>query len=302
VESVGDARAFMLKPVSRREWMLASAAAMFMPLAFGTPLEPRIACFDWALAETLLALGVEPIGVVAANDWSRFVVEPVLPRRTADLGLQQEINFELLAELRPELILVSPFLANFEPQLRTIAQTLSLSVYEDNGPPLAQREAVMRTLASRVRRTAVAERYLAEASQTFDATRQRLAKLPIRPLLLATFVDARHVRVYGGSSLHQNVLARIGVANAWTRRTSYFGYTTVGIEELATERDVHLITFDPLPPDVKPILRESPLWSRLPFVRSGHVSTLPPTLMFGGMPAAVRFTRLLAATLESGVT
>ena len=154
---------------------------------------------------------------------------------------------------------------------------------------------------ARLGRKAIAEHYLAAASQTFDAARDRMAKLQIRPLLLATFIDGRHVRVYGGSSLYQNVLDRIGLTNAWTKPTGYFGYATVGIEELATDRNVQFITFDHLPPDVKPILRESTLWSRLPFVRSGHISTLPPTLMFGGMPAALRFTRLLTATLASGV-
>jgi len=139
----------VINRLSRRRLLLASATMLLPGASFGTPLASRVACFDWALAETLLALGIPPIGVVAANDWSRFVVEPALPTQTADLGLQQEVNFELLAELRPDLILLSPFLANFEPQLRKIAETMSLSVYDDNGPPLAQRETVMRVLAAR---------------------------------------------------------------------------------------------------------------------------------------------------------
>jgi ferric hydroxamate transport system substrate-binding protein len=285
----------------RRRLLLASATILLPAIGFGAALTPRIACFDWALAETLIVLGISPIGVVAASDWPRFVVEPALPTKTLDLGLQQEVNFELLAELRPDLILLSPFMANIEPQLQKIAPTMNLSVYDDNGPPLALREKVMRVLAARVGRTEIAEAYLAAASRTFDTARDRFSRFPVRPVLLATFIDGRHVRVYGGSSLYQNVLARIGVTNGWTRPTGFFGYSTVGIEELVTGNDIQFITFEPIPPDVKPILRESTLWSRLPFVRDGHMSTLPPTLMFGGMPAAVRFARLLMATLASGV-
>jgi ferric hydroxamate transport system substrate-binding protein len=285
---------------SRRHLLLGSAALILPGVALGVPGAARVACFDWALAETMLALGQPPVGIVAAGDWLRFVVEPPLPPQTADLGLQQEVNFELLAELRPDLILVSPFLANLKPQLERIAKTVSLSVYEDNGPPLAQREAVMREMAALLGRTDAADRYLAAASRSFDAASLRLGKFPKRPLLMASFIDERHVRVYGGSSLYQNVVERVGLANAWTKPTGYFGYVTVGIEELAYAQDVQFITFDPFPPDVKPALRESALWSRLPFVQAGRVSIFPPTLMFGGMPAALRFSRLLTATLASG--
>ena len=39
----------------------------------------RLSSLDWALAETMIALGQAPIAIVAAGDWNRFVVEPGLP-------------------------------------------------------------------------------------------------------------------------------------------------------------------------------------------------------------------------------
>jgi ABC-type Fe3+-hydroxamate transport system substrate-binding protein len=284
--------------VLTRRSLLAGAASLFATGADAASSALRVACLDWALAETMLALGAPPIGVVAASDWPRFVIEPALPPQVADLGLQQDINFELLATMRPELILTSPFLEHFEPQLRRIAPVLNLSIYDDNGPPLAKREAVTRTLAGRIGKEADAERFLAEAEQTFTAARERLARLQRRPLIVATFVDARHVRVYGGASLFQNVLSRLGLENAWSAPVGFFGFMTVGVERLATAGDIHLVTFEPLPPDVAPALRESTLWQRLPFVRAGQMSTLPSTLPFGAMPAALRFTRLLTSALE----
>ena len=270
-------------------WLLGAAA---IPL-------PRIACLDWALAETMLALGTHPIAVVGASDWARFVVEPVLPPEIADLGLSQEINFELLASLRPDLILISPFLESLEPQLRRIARTMRLSVYDDSGKPLAQREAVTLVLGERIGRRAAADEFLDQARSAFDAVQLRLAPLRPRPMLITTFVDSRHVRVYGGASLYQNVLARIGLSNAWAGAMGYFGYATVGIEELATAGDVQLIAFEPLPNDLRSKLQQSPLWTRLPFIRSGHVAILDPVSTFGGLPAALRFARLLAQAIES---
>jgi ABC-type Fe3+-hydroxamate transport system substrate-binding protein len=143
-----------------------------------------------------------------------------------------------------------------------------------------------------------ARSFLAGAERRFDAYRSRIAALHPLPVLLVNFMDGRHVRVYGGSGLYQNVLERIGVTNAWTGETNYWGFSTVGIERLATREDLRLIAFEPIPADTRPTLERSPLWSRLPFVKAGHVSVLPSVLMFGAMPSALRFARLLVEHLE----
>jgi iron complex transport system substrate-binding protein len=216
----------------------------------------------------------------------------------ADLGLQQEVNLELLASLRPDLILTSPFVQNVEPALRRIAETMRLSIFEKTAAPLDWPRALARTLGQRLDRVEEASRFLANAEQLFDGYRAQIAALTPSPVLLVSFVDARHVRVYGGSGLFQNVLDRIGVTNAWNGKSNYWGFATVGIEELATDRDLRLITFEPIPADARRTLQRSPLWFRLPFVEAGHVSVLPPVLMFGAMPSALRFARLLVGRLE----
>jgi len=290
--------------VSRAAWptrrsILLGLAGLLATKARAEPVPRKVACLDWALAETMLALGAEPMAVVAAADWPRFVVEPELPSEIADLGLQQELNFELLAMLRPDLILISPFLGHLKPQLARIAPFVELSVFEDDGAPLAQRELVTRELSDRLGLRPAAEAYLAAANAEFDQLAERASRLPPRPVLLTTFVDARHVRVYGGSSLFQNTLTRLGIENAWPHPVGYFGYDLVGIERLATGADLQLIAFDPVPPDLMPKLSDSPLWTRLPFIEAGRFATLPPVLMFGGMPSALRFARLLVTELES---
>jgi iron complex transport system substrate-binding protein len=246
----------------------------------------------------MLALGQKPIATVAASDWARFVVEPVLPPDVVDLGLQQEINFELLAALKPDLILTSPFLGEAESTLRKIAPTLRVSIFEKSSEPLSQPRAITRILGERLGCAPAAEAFLRAADDLFESHRARVAALHPRPVLLVNFIDPRHVRVYGGAGLYQNVLDRIGVTNAWTGETSYWGYATVGIEKLATTRDLELIAFSPIPPDARATLQQSPLWRGLPFVRAGRVTEFPTMFMFGAMPAALRFSRLLVEKLE----
>jgi len=261
--------------------------------------EGGIASLDWALAETLLVLGVVPSAVVGASDWERFVVEPLLPNSVADLGLQQELNFERLAALRPRLILTSPFLAHLEPQLHDLAETANLSVFDGGGAPLSQRIAVTYKIGDLSNTPDAAHTYVGEVESTLNEAARRLTSLTKRPLVLATFVDERHVRVYGGTSLYAEVLGRLGLKNGWAAPTGFFGFSTVGIERLAELGNVEFISFDPVLPGIGASLRRSPLWQQLPFVRAGHAGSMPPVLMFGGLPSARRFTELLVPYLES---
>jgi len=278
---------------NRRSFLASLAVLPWLAARAAAAAGLRVAAVDWALAETMIALGHDPVAVVAASDWNRFVVEPSLPEHVADLGLQPEINFELLASLRPDLILTSPFSQDLEPGLRRIASVQRFSIFEPGSTPLAQPKTLTRALGVRLGRTDVAERFLADAERTFEAYRERIRSRAPRPVLLATFVDARHVRVYGGNGLYQNVLDRIGLENAWTGATNYWGYATMGIERLAINQDLQLIAFEPVPPDIRATLDRSPLWSNLPFVKAKRTAVLPSVLMFGAMPAALRFARLL---------
>jgi ABC-type Fe3+-hydroxamate transport system substrate-binding protein len=288
----------MDRGLNRRDFLAALAASSIIPTVATADADWRVASLDWALTETLLALGRKPIAMVAAADWSRFVIDPPLPSGVADLGLQQEINLELLAALKPDLILTSPFVPDIDRVLQKIAPTLRLSIFERTSVPLEHSRALTRTMGQRLDRVAEAERFLANAERMFDTYRARLAVRKPPPVLLVNFIDARHVRVYGGSGLFQNALDRIGLTNAWTGKTNYWGFATVGIEELATDKDLRLISFEPVPADARPTLERSPLWSRLPFVEAGHVSVLPPVFMFGAMPSALRCARLLTQHLD----
>jgi ferric hydroxamate transport system substrate-binding protein len=289
----------LVNPDLRRRRLLAGLALGSLLSRFARSAEElRVACLDWALTETMLALGSRPIAIVAASDWNRFVVEPPLPPGVADLGLQQDINLELLATLKPDLILTSPFITGLDSVLQRIAPTLQFSIFQKSAQPLAQPRMLARDLGKRLGKAVQATRYLESAEQQLDAYRTQVAALRPLPVLLVSFIDGRHVRVYGGEGLFQNVFDRIGITNAWTGDSNYWGFTTVGIERLATDRNLQLIALEPVPPDALPTLRYSPLWSRLPFVKAGQVTTLPPVLMFGALPSALRFARLVVPRLK----
>jgi ABC-type Fe3+-hydroxamate transport system substrate-binding protein len=282
-------------------------AATMLPMlgcgnVFAAGKYQRIVSLDYGLASTLLSLGVTPAAIAALADWDTWVVEPAMPETVADLGSAWEVNFELLADLKPDLILTTPYLEELKPRLETIAPVLSIPVYDANGGsvlPKAYRATTL--LGKTIGLETEASTFLAHADRVFEACRKRLERIAPSPVLLINFMDARHARIYAAPGLYQGVLDRIGLENAWKGAGDYWGFQTIGIEELAavTAPDARLIAFEPLPRGVMPKIENSPLWQVLPFTRPGRFSVLPGVLMFGMVREALRFATILTDHLEA---
>ncbi|MCC2612912.1 ABC transporter substrate-binding protein [Neorhizobium petrolearium] len=295
-----------VKGLSRRSLLSAAAVAPFglaAPARAASPAPvPKVASLDYGLASTLMNLGITPTAIVSLADWDKWVIEPEIPAGVADLGNGWEINFEVLAMLKPDLILTTPYLDALKPRLETMGKVLRLEIYDaSGGAVLSKAYAATRALAQAVDRVAEGDAFLARADIFFDDCRKRLALIGAPPVVLMGFLDARHARVYATPGLYDNVLSRIGVENAWKGQGNYWGFETIGIEDLArvTDPRARLIAFEPVPGDVLPKLAESPLWKALPISQPGRFSVIPGALMFGMVNDAMRFARLLTEHLEN---
>lgn len=288
--------------LSRRNALLAAAALLAVPRAghAGAAVSGPIVSLDYGLASTLLALGVTPAAIASLADWDRWVVEPKMPAGVVDLGTTNEINLEILASLKPALILTTPYLAPLKPRLEVISPVMEMTIYAQGGEALQRSIEATRLLAAAIGRQQQATDFLTQSEQFFDDCASRVNKLKPLPLALVNFVDQRHARIYGGTGLYQNVMTRIGLRNAWTGPGNFWGFETIGLEQLATlDQSLRLIAFEPLiPPNILDNLQDSPLWTSLPFVKAGRVSVLPGTLMFGMVQEAERFARILLDHLE----
>lgn len=278
-----------------RRSLLGAGAAL---LGAGAGPQPRVVSLDFGLAETLLALGVAPIGLPDPADYRLWVIEPRLPDRVADVGQRTQPNLELMAALAPDTILAIQDHDAILPQLRRIAPVLRLPIYGREQRPWDRSAAAARAIGGRLNTPGAADRLIEAVERRYATARAALDGRPVRPLLLASFIDPRHLRVYGGGSILQAGLDRLGLRNAWTGATGVWGSATVGLEALAQFGDAMLFTFDPQPPDLAPVLAASSLWQALPFVRAGRVAALPPVLMFGTLPAADRFAAVLLPRLQ----
>lgn len=280
-----------------RHWLVVLMLILALPAKAGD----RAVALDWAIAETLLGLGMTPLGVAEPDGYRRWTSDPALPREVVDVGLRIEPNLELLQTLRPDLILISPGFQSGtnRPFLERIAPTMLIAIYTAEGKPYDRARSETMVLATRLGRETEGRALLARTESAISAARDRLAACAaaVRPLYLVAFVDARHVRVFGQGGMYQEILDRLGLRNAWAGASTAWGFVTVGIEELAGRTDAQLLYFEPVAKDAQKTLTDSPLWHGLDFVRRGRVHALPPVWAFGGLPSAARFATLLADRL-----
>lgn len=254
---------------------------------------PRVATLDWAIIETLLALDADVVAATELVLFRQIAIEPPVPETVADLGLRGSPNFEMLRLARPDLIFNSNFYARSNGRLALVAPVDSYPIYGVGQSPYALAEAMTRGVAGRLG---------LDPAPLIEGTRDRLAALrgrlaDDRPVLPINFGDSRHFRIFGADSMFGEVLARLGLANAWTQPTSYSAMAPVGIETLAQFPDARIAVIGPEPPDVPAMLARNAFWQALPPVRAGRVAMLGPINPFGALPSASRFARLLAGRL-----
>ncbi|MFD2190801.1 iron-siderophore ABC transporter substrate-binding protein [Pistricoccus aurantiacus] len=279
---------------------LGLAWLVFLTLLCSGPAlaKPRIATLDWALAETLLGIGVTPLAMASPSIYNVWVGEPRAPQGVQDIGLRNQPNLEQLAALEPDAILMSPRFSSLEPQLSRVAPVHQLGLYnteQDVWPALLT---LTRRLGEISNSSRSAETLIDNTRALFATWRKRLAPYRDTPLLIVQFSDDRHLRVFGDHGLFQVALDRLGLTNAWQGDTNAYGFAVIDLEELATI-EAHIVIVEPLPAGVETALAHSGLWQRL-IARNPHgVDTLPETWSFGALPSLQRFTRLLGQLLTT---
>jgi iron complex transport system substrate-binding protein len=257
---------------------------------------PRVATLDWALLETLLAIGANVVAGTELRQFRQVAVAPDVPASVADLGLRGTPNFEAMRFARPDLIFNSNFYAWADNLMSRIAPVESHAIYEPNKSPFVLAEAATLAIGDRLKLPA-AEQLRDTLSEKLERYRAVFAGGDGRPVIPINLGDARHYRVFGADSMFGEVLKRVGLANAWLGATSYSAMAPVGIETLASVPEAWIVMIPPQPEDALAALKTSAFWNALPAVRQGRVLTLGSINPYGALPAAMRFADLLAEGL-----
>lgn len=289
--------------MNRRSLLAAMlAATTFAARAQRTPAPahagaPRIVTLDWGLTEMALSLGVIPVGVANPHDFLHTFTVCRLPASVVDVGLIFQPNLELLLALKPDWIVITPAHARLRASLERIAPTFTLGRYPYTRTPYVSACKEMRDMAERFGRMPEADAVIARSDAAIAQARRALAAQPAltgTPLLMTRFMDEAHVRVAGATSLYGEMMAALGLRNAWTQAGAF---ATTGIASLGDYPQANLAYLRPLPAFAVDMMKHSPLWRALPFSRLGRMFGLPLVPPNGGVQSAAYFAGALAQAL-----
>lgn len=267
------------------------------------PKTARYATLDWTVAETLLALGVEPVALGDVAGYKKWVEQPALPKQILDLGLRQQPNMEQIGRLyysgtTPLVFINTDFYAMASSALIPFARVEKVNFYQA-GDAWQNVLTATHQIAASVGKPERAVQLLKNFSQTMATLAPQVQAFRTRPLALVQFIDSRHLRIYGENSLLGAVLSQLGLVNAWQGEHNYWGFATIDISQLA-HLPAHslLVVIKPYPANLAQALNHNSLWQYLDM--QAHTIVLPPIWTFGAIPSAQRFAQALVQALHNG--
>ncbi|SAK64327.1 periplasmic binding protein [Caballeronia pedi] len=281
--------------MKRRVFVAACALATLAGRASASP-SPRVIVLSWDLAEMLLSLGLAPVGLPAPAWYTSGIVEPPLPLGVVDIGLLFQPNYDLLYELRPNLIVATPAHASVRASFEHIAPTLTLGEYMTAREPYRAMRGEALALGARIGRPAQAAALLDRTDAVIAQARDTLHGAHA-PLIVAEAIDERHLRIYGAGSMFDEILQLLGLVNAATRAGLVTNRANVvEMERVAQMSDASLLWIGR---DGSAALQRNPVWRQMPFAQPHRQATLPMISSTGALVSVQRFARALALAVPS---
>ncbi|MFT4001301.1 MAG: ABC transporter substrate-binding protein [Rhizobium sp.] len=299
--SAPQANGRMGNPLGRRRFIAGAAATLIgYPLTSkAAPQERRIASLNWAISETLYGLGITPIAAAETASYDLVVGQPRTPATTVDIGLQGAPNFEYIAQLSPDIILIQTWQESLRAPLARCAPVETIGIHTGEGDVYRHACDAVRKIGALTGRVVESETFLAGVEARFASLRKSMQAKPMVPLYLVQMIDDNNLTVFSRGSLFDAALSKLGLVNAWQGEpTLLWGGAVIGIEQLATDPKARIILIDS--PGLAPeeALTKSPLWTTLPAVRSGRFTRIPSFWGFGALPTTIRFAETIASSLE----
>lgn len=294
----------LINPLLSRRQLLAALALSPLLLKMGNAhaasINPhRIVALEWLPVELMLALGITPYAMADITNYKAWVGEPKLPEGIIEVGLRTEPNLELLTQLKPSLILYSAGYGPSPEKMSRIAPGLGFSFNDGSGKPLTVARQSLTELGEKLGMQQEARDHLLKFDQFIEQMKPRFASRGDKPVLLMTLLDSRHALVIGKNSLFQQVMDLLGVKNAWSGETNFWGSAVVGLERLAEVKDADVICFDHNNDAEMARVTATPLWNAMPFVRQNRFQRVPPVWLYGATLSAMNFTTTLAKAIGS---
>lgn len=255
----------------------------------------RVAGSEWGVIENMVSLGVMPVGAADIAGYETWVSSAPLDDTVTDIGTRGEPSIDTLVALEPDLLLVTDSLV--DGAIEQIEETIPVIVVPggDATDSLGQMFETMDIIAQ----ATGTEEAAAEVKATFEAKVEE-GRAAVEAAGAAgdtvafsdSYVDAGSVSVrpYAEGSLVSDVLAEIGLENAWSMEGDpTYGLAQTDVEGLTELGDTHFwyMANDSLGDPYTEELADNAIWMDLPFVAEDKVVRFPDSIWTFGGPTSM---------------
>ncbi len=243
----------------------------------------RVVVLNWDLLEQVIELGVTPVGAPNLPSYSEWVVQPAVPEGVEDIGTRAEPNFDKIAALNPDVIIVASPQKDLIPALERIAPVVYISKFEqqDQASELAIEQ--FKKHATLFEKEELAEKKLQAMDARFKELKGKLQAVfgeQLPEVVTLRFASTTAVYLYGENSGTQYVQDKLGLTTALPQPAAQWGIIQKRLNELQNVKDGYVLYILPFPHEDK--LNKSMLWKAMPFVRKGHVNSVRSVWSYGG--------------------
>jgi iron complex transport system substrate-binding protein len=259
----------------------------------------RIVALEYSFLDTLIALGVKPVGAAIGTQAGDRGAPPYLKPMLAGItetGSRAAPNLEVMLSLQPEVILADAFVHKaLEPNLKMIAPTAMFNSRRGSYDDLQTQTLEIGRI---VGRESVAKTLIAEQTRLVDKARAFAKKNA--PSFVAAVATPKSLTLHSTESFIGSLLERLGRKNAVKPQGANTQFE-VSLEGLVALNPNVLVLFTAA--DEQPITLEwakNPLWQKLEAVKRNRVYTFDRDLWTRSRgPIALK--RIVAQAINSGL-
>lgn len=259
----------------------------------------RIAALQWDLLENLITLGVVPAAAADLSAWPIWVRKPELPAGIVDVGTRAEPNIELIAALKPDLILIGPTQLDLKPALEAIAPVLCFENFRasDTDGEAAAAMTQLVTLGALLGREKQAAAFISRINERLEALGRQIRRaFGFSPQVqVIRFSSLTTAFIYTPNSIADYVIRRMGLAQPLQRPPADYGLTQIRIRELKGLETAFVIYVRPFAQESR--LLSSILWQAMPFVRKERAAPAASYWSHGGAASILTTAESICSAL-----
>ncbi|MEU2575276.1 iron-siderophore ABC transporter substrate-binding protein [Streptomyces anulatus] len=269
----------------------------------------RVVGTEWNVVESLVTLGVQPVGVADVKGYTAYNTAAPLAKGVKDIGTRGEPSVATVAGLEPDLIIATTDLSDSAIAQLSKAAPVAVVRSADASRQIDQMVDTVELIGKATGNEDEAESEVDSFRKAVADGKKKLADAGLDGEKVA-FADGWQegnqvsVRPYAKGSLLSDVNTELGLVDPWKLKgDAAYGLAATDVEGLTKIGDAQFAYIandsdggDPFADGLK----DNAVWKSLPFVKEDEVHRLPDGIwMFGGTASMREYIDALVGALTA---